>query len=237
MANARVMPGTRMLLAMFLLFTLIGLGSFGWMSFEVFVANKFLSQAERTFGTVIRFEEKEDHDGTPDYYPVISFQANSGEAYSYTATIGMNPPSYKIGERVRVLYPTIDPSGAKLDSIGEIWGMVILSGIMGIAFLPAGLVYPIVLYRRGRFKRWLVKHGVEVRGKIVGVQFDTCTRMNKRNPYVLVCEAADVSTGATRKYFSDHYWTDPLTLGIRIGDEVKVLVHPKAPNRYWVSSH
>jgi len=60
-------------------------------------------QGQRTGGTVIRLEA--DHDAShPSYFPVVRFVTASGSSREFRDSTGTNPPSYRSGDSVRVLY-------------------------------------------------------------------------------------------------------------------------------------
>lgn len=99
----------------------------------------YLRTAQSASGTVIQLRTMTNDDGV-FYAPVFSFVAPDGRTYTIASNTGSNPPDFKIGERVNVLYEKSNPGNAKINSLGQLWLIEIVFGITGPVLALAGLV-------------------------------------------------------------------------------------------------
>ena len=108
-----------------------------------FNVDRFLNEAEQTTGTVVALTEKHDTDrNSTNYAPVFTFTTEPGRTQSVTSSVATNPPSFAVGDQVRILYRRSDPSGAKIDSFWQLWfwpvflsGFGLVDGLVGTIFL------------------------------------------------------------------------------------------------------
>jgi hypothetical protein len=63
---------------------------------------------QRAIGTVVRLEIQSSSDGS-SYYPIVRFVTERGASREFRDNTGSNPPSYRAGDAVKVLY--LDSSG------------------------------------------------------------------------------------------------------------------------------
>jgi Protein of unknown function (DUF3592) len=99
----------------------------------------FIRTAAHTDGKIIQMLEQKDNDQTA-YFPVFSFHDAQGAEHTIHSSSGDFPPAYEVGDTVPVLYSTTNPAEAKIDSFFSIWGISLVTGILGGIDLPAGLV-------------------------------------------------------------------------------------------------
>lgn len=97
-------------------------------------------------GTVIDLTPQRDDDGTINYSARFRFKAHDGKEYIANAGVATNPPSFEIGEDVRVRYLPTDPMSAKLSYFWQLWFEPVLCVSLGVAFTTAGYL----LLRRER---------------------------------------------------------------------------------------
>jgi hypothetical protein len=90
-------------------------------------------------------------DAQTTFAPVFRFTAHDGQSYMVTSGTSTNPPSFAVGQQVTVLYLDGDPGGAKIDSIGQLWGFSIAFGIGSVATGAIGAV--MLRYERRRRSR------------------------------------------------------------------------------------
>jgi hypothetical protein len=83
-------------------------------------------------GTVI-----DDGDGIP-YSARFKFKAHDGKVYIATAGVATSPPSFEIGEDVRLRYLPTDPASAKLSYFWQLWFEPMLCAGLGGLFTGAG---------------------------------------------------------------------------------------------------
>lgn len=130
---------------MWLYYLSAGMGLVG--SILLFFAGKrfiqtiiFLWAAERTEGKIVSFIESKNNDGLTMYLPVFDYQTRLGKTYRQKAKVASNPPGYKVGERVTILFMKKDPQNARLKSFSELWLMTAVLIIFGAAFSFSGLL-------------------------------------------------------------------------------------------------
>lgn len=86
-----------------------------------------------TSGTVVEQITSEDEDGDVAYRPVIAFETSSGKTYEFSPATASNPPEYRVGDQVDVLYASDYPDRALLNRWSEKWlGLTILGIICGV---------------------------------------------------------------------------------------------------------
>ena len=108
-----------------------------------FNVDRFLNEAEQTMGTVVALSEKHDTErNSITYAPVFTFKIEYGRTQSVTSNVATNPPSFAVGDQVRILYRRSDPSGARIDSFWQLWfwpvflsGFGLIDGLVGAIFL------------------------------------------------------------------------------------------------------
>ncbi len=61
------------------------------------------SSGIRTAGLVTGFSSSHDHDGVT-YHPLVAYTDGAGRAVEFTDSVGSNPPLYRRGDAVTVLY-------------------------------------------------------------------------------------------------------------------------------------
>jgi hypothetical protein len=120
------------------MFRIIGIASFGLGSVFLWDSYTFVQKAVSAAGTVIRFSPP------PDNGPVVAFATAEGEPVEFTG-LGSNPPRYKTGDQVEVLYWPSEPANARINAFAQLWiQFVIFYGIAvvftGIALFSARLV-------------------------------------------------------------------------------------------------
>ena len=79
-------------------------------------------------GTVVALKESPaTEESGVTYAPVIKYDAD-GQAYTFTSNNSSDPPAYKIGQKVDIIYDPAQPSRARVNSWGELWLMPLILG-------------------------------------------------------------------------------------------------------------
>ena len=78
-------------------------------------------------GTVIGLYESSSEDGT-SYAPIVRFKTQGGRQFEFQSNTYANPPAYKVGETVSVLYPPDSPAKAIIK--GESRLLIILFSVL-----------------------------------------------------------------------------------------------------------
>ncbi len=100
----------------------------------------FLRSAEQTEGKIVGFIESKNNDRLTMYLPVFDYQPALGKTYRQKAEVASNPPEYKLGETVTILFMKKNPQNARLKSFSELWLMTAVLVIFGTAFSFAALL-------------------------------------------------------------------------------------------------
>ena len=112
-------------------FTVIGVA----MLFGAFASynstSAFIDRATETSGIVTELVYSRSSDST-SYYPVVAFQDASGREIVFQSRAGSNPPSFRRGERISVLYEPSAPENAQINSFFSLWGMSLIVGGLGL---------------------------------------------------------------------------------------------------------
>jgi hypothetical protein len=96
----------------------------------------FIRQAATAQATVVALIEKTDPDeGNIDYFPQFTFSTPDGTSFTINSNNGTNPPEFKRGQQVNVLYDRANPSNARIDSFVQLWLLPLIFGSLGIFFI------------------------------------------------------------------------------------------------------
>lgn len=71
------------------------------------------------------------------YAPVVRFQ-HGAQHIQFTDSVATNPPAYRVGETVQVLYLESDPYDARIASFVSLWALPTIFGGIGTIFLALG---------------------------------------------------------------------------------------------------
>jgi hypothetical protein len=192
---------------------------------------RFIAGAATAQGTVIDLVRSRSSSGSSGtYQPVVEFTGPDGQHVEFTSGVGSNPPAYRVGAAVTVLYDPGSPTHARIRSFLSLWFGSILLLSMGIIFAGIGLTMIGLRARRREQVLWLTQHGKRIKTDITGVELNESLTVNGRCPYHIVSQLSDPATNSMRVYHSDNIWFDP-------SDYVKnrsvdVLIDPRNPTRY-----
>ena len=111
----------------------------------------FAGSATSTTGTIIEMKEKKDKDSDcPTYAPVFSYRDASGSIQIVSSSFFSNPPQFRTGQLVPVLYREGDQTSGRINTFWQMWGLPTIMGIVGSVEMSVGLVK---LYWRRRKNR------------------------------------------------------------------------------------
>ncbi|MEK6256175.1 MAG: DUF3592 domain-containing protein [Chloroflexota bacterium] len=100
----------------------------------------YVDAAESADGTVVQVDSVQKSDGDILYHPVIEFTTVGGEDIEYRVSSGSNPPAFKVGEQVEVLYNPDFPADAHVNSFLDLWLFSTILLVFGGFFLLAGVL-------------------------------------------------------------------------------------------------
>jgi len=100
-----------------------------------------LAAGGRANARVVRNEEQMiSGKGAPRrfYFPVLEFDTRKGEAVVFQADFGTGVPT-PVGTLLPIVYDPAQPSGAALATFRSLWLFPLLTSVLGLPFLVAGL--------------------------------------------------------------------------------------------------
>jgi len=106
----------------------------------------FISRSQQVKGTVTQMVFTDDAEGG-GYSPMFRFRTLEGQEVEVTESLITNPPQFKVGQIVDVLYDTNNPKKARIKKGFNLYFVPGLLGCMGLLFGGIGIVF-IVLEAR-----------------------------------------------------------------------------------------
>jgi type VI protein secretion system component VasK len=106
--------------------------------------HKLLARADRAAGTVVELRRS---GGDSTYRPVVSFRTAQGQAVTFVTSWGTNPPAYRRGDQVTVLYEAAAPEAAQIESFLSFWMGTLILAFMATVFALLSAVLMIVAKR------------------------------------------------------------------------------------------
>lgn len=232
-----------------LLFDLIGTGMLVLSFYFYQQSVTFLETAARTEGRVteyVRNSKSSNSRNNSSYYPIVQFQAPSGETIEFRSNTGSSSKPYGIGESVPVLFDPQNPHEARIEGWFSLWGGAAICAGLGAVFTFVGMTLLISMVRRRNVESWLQTNGQRVRARVIGVEQEvrrtsrarrrrwTSTHTSRTNiSFVVVAQWQDPIRGHLHVFRSDPLPYDPQE-SLR-GKEVEVLIDPNNPQRYMFS--
>jgi len=107
-------------------------------SFSLIKTFNFISKAVKTYGIIAELHRSDDVSGVT-YRPVFSFMDTSGNQYNVYSSLGDDPPKYKVGDKVPVVYDPEQPQKAQIDSFLDLYGLPLAMVIIAVINLAVGL--------------------------------------------------------------------------------------------------
>ena len=107
-------------------------------AFSLYRTKRFVEEAVPAFGEVVGL--REHHGDGVTYSPIVRFPTPAGGFVEFTETVSSNPPGYKVGDRVRVLYHRQDIRRARVASTWRLYFIAMLFGGLGGIFFVVGLL-------------------------------------------------------------------------------------------------
>ncbi|MBK1722474.1 DUF3592 domain-containing protein [Thiocystis violacea] len=193
----------------------------------------FAAKATRTQGVVKELILSHSGAGTKrssSYRPLVTFETARGERIEMVGKVGSNPPAYRPGERVTVLYLPDAPHNASIDDFWQQWFLVVLLTGMGSVFAFIGFA-PIVVERRTRKRNArLMREGRIVHALYKGVEPSGHVRARRRRAYQIVAHWQDPMSGKLHVFRSQPIGFDPTDYVDR--DLIDVHIDPEHPKHF-----
>jgi hypothetical protein len=100
----------------------------------------FMSKAQEVKGTVIRMVYSHSSEGGGGYSPVYQFRTIAGQTIEAIDSMSSNPPMFKEGQVIDVLYDPENPQKARIKKWMSLYFVPLLLGGMGLIFGGVGVV-------------------------------------------------------------------------------------------------
>ena len=112
---------------------------------------RFLATAKEARGTVIQMVYSSSSDGGGGYSAIYQFKTLDGQSVTKQDSLSSNPPRFRVGQEINVLYEPGDPSKAYINNWMSLYFLPALLGVMGLIFGGVGvaLAFPQVLKMLG----------------------------------------------------------------------------------------
>lgn len=120
---------------------------------------RFIAAAVEASGVVVEIANVREYDSDLERdvtrpYPVVEFVTAREQVVRYQPPVGSNPPDYRLGGPLKVLYDPADPQHAVLDTWDDVWKMGVVFVSVGLLLMVFnGVMYLVV--RSGRVTLWL----------------------------------------------------------------------------------
>jgi Protein of unknown function (DUF3592) len=99
----------------------------------------FLKRADHTSGQVVDLRQNDSADDATTYAAVVEYSDHQGANHKFVDSFSSNPPSYRPGQTVNVLYNRENPLEAQIDRGRANYWLSILLGFAGVMFTLLGL--------------------------------------------------------------------------------------------------
>jgi hypothetical protein len=137
---------------------LLGAALVGFGAKSLVDGQRFMATAVEARGVVVDVAKVREYDSDAERtvtrsYPVVQFVTAREQVVRYQPPIGSNPPDYRVGGSLKVLYDPANPQHVVLDTWDDVW-------LTGVVLVPVGLVLMVVnaavylLLRSGRAAQW-----------------------------------------------------------------------------------
>lgn len=197
---------------------------------EAWNGYSFSSRMVRDTGVVVDLHRDTLEDGF-HFHPVISYHDQNGKEYRHVPGVGGGADDYAIGQRVTIWFEPGEPLEARLVDFYELWGVALLTGLMGLAGLIGFLLRPPVM--PAPVGVHLHTEGRPVLAQLEGVEQHTGMQVNGFSPFRLKARWSDPIEGVELTFYSQDLWFDPSD-ALHGREEVIVYLDPKDPEHYFM---
>ncbi|HUI56914.1 MAG TPA: DUF3592 domain-containing protein [Bryobacteraceae bacterium] len=191
-----------------------------------FVRNAVLAQGVVT-------ENVRPGGGRAVYYPRVRFRTAGGRQISFLSSGGSNPPAYRVGESVTVLYDPQDPYNVSIRSFWNVWVLPFILCSLGVFFFLVGGALMAVAVVTARRNTWLRQNGRRIQAQFTGVESSANRSVRGSTLYRIVCQWLDPAN-QVHVFKSADIPFDPTSYVP--GKTLEVLIDPNNPKRYVVET-
>lgn len=159
----------------------------------------------------------------------IKYTANNRE---YKKAINFYSSNMRVGSKVTIFYSKDNPE--KIYTYGFIIAPSILSSL-GLIFTLIGGIPKIIKISKRRLKAKLLNNGLKITADITEITINGIYRVNRRSPYLIICQWQDSQTGIIYLFKSGHIWYEPEAILERLGiNQLTVYLNPDNYKKYYV---
>jgi hypothetical protein len=94
-------------------------------------------------------EPDSNQPSTITYCPQFRYTSSDGGSHTIMGSFCSNPPTFAVGQQVRVIYPLGDSNRAQIADVGDQWGLPIAFSIVAVFMIPAGLFLLVRVRKQG----------------------------------------------------------------------------------------
>jgi len=123
-----------------IVFGLVGLLLVAIGGFLLIRTRIFISKAQEVKGTVIRMVYSHSSEGGGGYSPVYQFRTLTGQTIEVADNLSSNPPMFREGQIVDVLYDPENPNNARIKKWMNLYFVPLLLGGLGAVFGGIGVI-------------------------------------------------------------------------------------------------
>jgi len=98
----------------------------------------FINNSQQTQGTITQMVYSRDSDSN-GYTPVFRFRTLQGQEVEVSGNIRTNPPQFKVGQTIDVLYDPENPQKARIKKWFNLYFVPLLLGFLGLIFGGIGI--------------------------------------------------------------------------------------------------
>jgi len=121
-----------------LIFLVLGVGLLVGCFFAASRTRSFLATAHEARAEVIALQHRLGQNHERAYYPVLRYRTQEGSTQEVVSSVGTNPPRYKEGDSVVVLYDPARPDTVRIHTFFNVWVFPLVLGGLGVIFLIVG---------------------------------------------------------------------------------------------------
>lgn len=100
----------------------------------------FLLSSRKAKGTIVRMMQYSDATGSR-YDPVFQFTTADGRTMEVEDSLGSNPPQFRVGQSINVLYDPNNPGRARINKWMNLYFAPFLLSSIGLCFACSGSLF------------------------------------------------------------------------------------------------
>ena len=155
----------------------------------------FLKTADKSFGMVIDYQEKESRDSDGHYsmmyYPVVAYVLEDGTPLQFVSSTGSGRPTYLLNQQIDIYVSSENPGDARIASFFSLWGGTTILGGLGLVFalIGGGMIFFSKKDERDEIKA--ATYTMQVEADVKGVFENTNIEVNGRCPLYIEAQWLD----------------------------------------------